>query len=117
MFILELFDRKGEKLQLGDIVKISNGKSFDFYAEVTYLKDEQIIAPFHTFSFHSVVKVDQVPESAVKSFETRYNVWYLPSRDQFDTDPQAGEKYLQSWRACEYKMNQKMFRIQLQESQ
>jgi len=117
MFILELYDRDGVKLQLGDIVKISNGKSFDFYAEVKYLPEEQIITPFHTFSFHSVVKIDQIPENAVKSFETRYNVWYLPTRDQFDTDPEAGEKYLQSWRACEYKLEKKMFRIQLQESQ
>jgi len=116
MFILELYDRDGVKLQLGDIVKISNGKSFDFYAEVKYLPEEQIITPFHTFSFHSVVKIDQIPENAVKSFETRYNVWYLPTRDQFDTDPEAGEKYLQSWRACEYKLEKKMFRIQLQES-
>lgn len=111
MLILELYDRNGEKLQLGDLVKISNGKSFDFYAEVTYLKNEQVIAPFHTFTF----KVDAVPEGVVKSFEQRYNVWYLPSRDQFDTDPQAGEKYLQSWRACEYKLEKNMFRIKIQE--
>lgn len=117
MFTLELFDRNGVKLQLGDIVKISNGKSFDFYAEVKYLPEEQIITPFHTFSFHSVVRVDEVPENAVKSSEERYNVWYLPGRDQIDTDPEAGEKYLQSWRACEYKLNQNIFRIRLQDSQ
>ena len=117
MFTLELYDRNGVKLQLGDLVKISNGKSFDFYAEVKYLPEEQIITPFHTFSFHSVVKVDEVPKGAVKSSEERYNVWYLLGRDQFDTDPEAGERYLQSWRACEYKLEQKMFRIQLQDSQ
>lgn len=117
MFTLELFDRNGVKLQLGDIVKISNGKSFDFYAEVKYLPEEQIITPFHTFSFHSVVKVDEVPKEATKAREDRYNVWYIPTRDQFDTDPEAGERYLMSWRTCEYKLEQKMFRIQLRESQ
>lgn len=117
MFTLELFDRNGVKLKIGDIVKISNGKSFDFYAEVKYLPEEQIITPFHTFSFHSVVKVDEVPEGVTKAREDRYNVWYLPTRDQLDNDPEAGEQYLMSWRQCEYKLEQKMFRIQLQDSQ
>jgi len=117
MFTLEFFDRNGLKLQLGDIVKISNGKSFDFYAEVKYLQEEQIITPFHTFSFHSVVKIDQVPENAVKSSEERYNVWYLPTRDQLDIDPEHGERYLMSWRNCEYALNEKMFRIKLRESE
>lgn len=115
MFTLELYDRNGVKLQLGDLVKISNGKSFDFYSEVKYLPEEQIITPFHTFSFHSVVKVDEVPEGATKAREDRYNVWYLPNRDQIDTDPEAGERYLMSWRTCEYKLNEKMFRIKIQE--
>lgn len=115
MFVLELYDRNGVKLQLGDIVKISNGKSFDFYAEVKYLEDEQIITPFHTFSFHSMVKVDEVPADAVKANEERYNVWYLPSRTNFDKNPEEGERYLMSWRACEYKLNQKMFRIKIQQ--
>ena len=43
MFILEFQDRNGNKLAIGDIVKISNGKEFNFYAEVKYLENEKII--------------------------------------------------------------------------
>ena len=76
MFNLELYDRKGVKLKLGDIVKVSNRHNFNFYAEVKYLPNEGVITPFHTFSFHSFEKVDAVPEHAVKSTEDRYNIWY-----------------------------------------
>ena len=53
MFKLELYDRKGNILSIGDIVKISDGKGFHFFSEVKFLEDEKCIAPFHTFSFHS----------------------------------------------------------------
>ena len=48
MFTLKLFDRKGTELNLGDIVKISDGKRFTFFAEVKYLESEGVITPFHT---------------------------------------------------------------------
>jgi hypothetical protein len=112
MFTLELFDRLGQKLNLGDIVKVSNGKDFTFFAEVKYLVDEQIISPFHTFSFHSFEKVSEVPESAVKGSEKRYNIWYNPI-PEFDLEENAkrAEKYLLEWRVCECLLGQRIFRI------
>ena len=114
MFKLELYDRAGNHLQIGDIVKISNGREFNFYAEVKYLEDEKVITPFHTFSFHSFEKVDKVPEHAIKSTETRYNIWFTHS-------PEADVKavtehvtnYLMEWRKCETLLENKCFRIEL----
>lgn len=46
MFILELYDRLGNKLNLGDIVKVSDGRgSFQFFAEVKYLEEEKCLTP------------------------------------------------------------------------
>lgn len=112
MFKLELYDRKGNILSIGDIVKISDGKGFHFFSEVKFLEDEKCIAPFHTFSFHSFEKVDKVPENAVKSTEERYNIWYLPSEIP-DEEPQIGERYLIDWRQCEHLLQQRCFRIEL----
>jgi hypothetical protein len=113
MFILKLFDRKGIELQLGDIVKISNGRHFNFFAEVKYLEEEKAITPFHTFSFHSFEKVERVPDEAIKSTETRYNIWYLPDPEE-DSNSEIGEKYLMDWRACEHQLKQKCFQITLE---
>lgn len=111
MFILKLYDRNGVELKFGDIVKISNGKSFQFYSEVKYLEDEQAIAPFHTFTFHSFIKVDKVPDNAKKSTETKYNIWFT---NDYETDNgfEIGEKYLMDWRACEHLLEQRCFRIE-----
>ena len=76
MFTLELYDRKGNKLNIGDIVKISDGKNFTFYSEVKYLEKEKAIAPFHTFCFHSFEKVETVPDHAKPGTEERYKIWY-----------------------------------------
>lgn len=112
MFKLKLFDRKGIELHLGDIVKISNGKYFDFFAEVKYLEDQKVITPFHTFTFHSFEKVDKVPENAHKSTEERYNIWYQ-YYDEAEPDTQAKEfeKYLMDWRECE-RMLERCFEIE-----
>jgi hypothetical protein len=112
MFTLELFDRLGQKLNLGDIVKVSNGKDFTFFAEVKYLAEEQIISPFHTFCFHSFEKVNEVPESAVKGSETRYKIWYnpIPAKDSKES-ARLAEKYLTDWRVCERLLEQRVFRI------
>lgn len=114
MFILKLYDRKGKELKLGDIVKISDGKSFNFFCEVKYLEKEKVIAPFHTFSFHSFEKIDKVPANAVKSTEERYNIWYV-YQDDAETDPEAEkfEKYLMDWRSCEHMLDRRCFRIEL----
>lgn len=111
MFELELYDRKGQKINLGDVVKISNGREFQFYAEVKYLESEGIITPFHTFSFHSFEKVDIVPENATKSTEERYNIWYVENPEN-DTEASQYERYLIEWRKCEHLL-EKVFKIRV----
>ena len=112
MFILELYDRLGQKLNIGDIVKISDGRHFKFYAEVKYLADEECIAPFHTFSFHSFEKVDKVPENAIQSTEERYKIWYIDNPES-DDNAKNYEHYLIEWRKCEVLLRNKIFRIKL----
>ncbi len=114
MFTLELYDRKGVKLELGDIVKVSDGRDFHFFAEVKYLESEQCITPFHTFSFHSFEKIDSVPENAIKSTEERYNIWYFHTLEA-EQDKKAEEfrDYLMSWRECEIELKKRAFRIRL----
>lgn len=115
MFKLELYDRIGNKLGLGDLVKISEGKHFTFFAEIKYLEKEKCITPFHTFSFHSFEKVDSVPEHAVKSTEERYNIWYThtPEQDEEKAAEEA-DKYLMSWRQCEHLLEKRCFRIEVE---
>ncbi len=98
MFKLTLHDRNGVELKQGDIVKISNGKEFTFFAEVKWLEKEQAIAPFHTFSFHSFEKVDKVPEKALRRVvEADYNWWFLCSEDaEMDDDAERAKRYLLS---------------------
>ena len=114
MFKLELYDRIGNKLNLGDIVKVSNGREFSFYAEVKYLENEKVITPFHTFSFHSFEKVDKIPEHAKKSTEERYNIWYThsPELDEKEAAEYAN-KYLIDWRQCEHLLEKRCFRVEL----
>lgn len=112
MFKLQLFDRLGNALNIGDTVKVSNGHNFSFYAEVKFLEKEQCITPFHTFSFHSFEKVDKVPEHAIKSTEERYNVWYTHSPEADPKESAAiAEKYLIDWRQCEHLLQSRCFRI------
>jgi hypothetical protein len=114
MFKLILQDRKGNALNMGDIVKVSDGRYFKFYAEVKYLDKEKCITPFHTFSFHSFEKVDSVPENAIQSTEERYKIWYVPDEyAQADDEPDTGEKYLMDWRTCEHLLEQSCYRIEL----
>lgn len=114
MFTLELYDRIGNKLSLGDIVKVSNGREFTFFAEVKYLESEKVITPFHTFSFHSFEKVETIPEHAKKSTEERYNIWYTysPELDEKESAEYAN-KYLISWRVCEHLLEERCFRVEI----
>ena len=114
MFILKLYDRRGVELKLGDIVKISDGKNFNFYAEVKYLEDQQIITPFHTFCFHSFEKVDHVPEGATQSTEERYKMWYMGKYAETDNKAGEAERYFMDWRACEHLLKQRCFRIEME---
>lgn len=115
MFILRLYDRNGIELKLGDIVRISDGRYWHFYAEVKYLKDGAI-TPFNTFSFHSFEKIDKLPEGVVKSTEPLYNIWYKPSDmlDESDEDYLAEKfkAYLASWRYCEHWIDKECYRIE-----
>ena len=112
MFILKLFDRKGQELKQGDIVKVSDGRNIQFYSEVKYLPESQSIAPFHTFTFNSFEKVDKLPKNAIQASEPRYKIWYL-----VDPEPDAKAKdfegYLTSWRDCERLLEKDVYRIDL----
>lgn len=114
MFILKLYDRDGKELSPGDIVEISDGRRFTFYAEVKWLEKEQVITPFHTFSFHSFRKVDKVPENAFKCNEERYNIWAVDHNNE-TTDESAKDfdQYLMDWRHCESLLEKIMWRIEL----
>ena len=111
MFTLELFDRNGEKLQQGNIVKVSDGRNFKFYSEVKWLEQEQVIAPFHTFSFHSFVKVDKLPENLqLSTQETRYSIWWTVG-EEMDEAAEKGETYLKQWRGIEEYINNGIYKI------
>lgn len=112
MFTLTIYDRKGVELKEGDIIKISNGKEFDFFAEVKWLEKDQILTPFHTFSFHSFEKIDKLPNGVTKSTEERYNIWYLYHDDAMaDKHAADFQEYLMSWRECEHHLAARMWRI------
>lgn len=115
MFVLKLFDRLGNELKEGDLVKISNGKEFTFFSEVKYIENESIIAPFHTFCFHSFEKVDKIPDEAEKSSEDRYNIWYVYNGEgEQDNNADDFEKYLISWKECEINLNKRSWAISKQ---
>lgn len=112
MFTLTIHDRSGNELHEGDFVKISDGKRFTFFAEVKYLEDIQVITPFHTFSFHSVEKVSEIPPEAKKSNEERYGIWYIYHESaEPDEAAERFNRYLTSWRNCEYQLEKRSWRI------
>lgn len=116
-FKLILYDRKGNILNEGDIVRVYRTPSeYHFYAEVKYLPEEKMIAPFHTFSFHSFEKVDKLPENAIQSTNEKYNIWYLDIPEQSD-NTEHHESYLRSWRECEHCMENGCYRIEFIEPQ
>ena len=108
---LTLHDRKGVELNEGDIVKISDGTRINFYSEVKYNEQRKCIYPFHVFSFHSVEKVDDIPEDAVLSSETDFRCWYIPTHE-IDKKQDDFEHYLMSWRECERLLEHNYFRIE-----
>lgn len=100
-FELTLYDRKGVELKEGDIVKVSNGRHFQFYSEIKYLEEEKVIAPFHTFSFHSFEKVEKLPSGMNEGTgEERYGIWYNTD-PEVDDHAEKYENYLMEWRKCE----------------
>ncbi len=108
MFELSIHDIHGVDLKEGDIVEVLGNRITRFFAEVKWLEKEQVLSPFHTFCFSGFVKVDSIPEKAIKSGEERFNMWYLASEDQ---DNKSIEDYLLSWRECEHLLDNRCFRI------
>jgi hypothetical protein len=118
---MQLTDRKGTPLNEGDIVAVSDGYRFNFYAEVKYLEKEKALAPFHTFSFHSFEKVDKVPDNAIQSNEERYKIWYVQRELALeDVEKDHFSKYLMDWRQCEHLLgngrSHEIYRIEKLES-
>lgn len=116
MFKLELCDSKGKTLNPGDIVRVFSGRSgtSTFYSEVKYLEKDNVIAPFHTFSFHHFEKVDKVPENAHKLSEDRYNIWFNSNDSEEPKEAiEQAQKYLIDWRACEHLLQSRCFKIKL----
>jgi hypothetical protein len=111
MFLVKLYDRKRQELSIGDIVAISDGKRLNFYCRITFLEKEQKLAPFHTFSFHSVEKVAEVPENAVPCSEDRYECWYMGSEAKPDESAAEHAQYLLDWRACERFLDKSCFDV------
>lgn len=110
-FFLTLHDRNGVELKEGDYVKIIEHGRFQFFCQITYLPKEQVIAPFHTFSFMSLEKVKSLPKEAIKSTEERYNIWYLPNAEEFEQTDQQFNDYLLEWRQCEHHLDKRCWRI------
>lgn len=110
MFILKLYDRLGTELKEGDFVKVSNGKSMTFFAEVKYIESEGIITPFHTFSFHSFEKVDKLPDNAIKCDEDRYEIYYMNNEEE-DNNASDYQNYLLTWKECEYHIEKRSWSI------
>lgn len=117
--ILQLQDAHGIELNLGDIVKINTHvKDYlntPFFAEITYDEERKCIYPFHTFSFHSMEKVNKLPDTAVKLDEKRYNCWFDKNRDKNTEAVKEADKYLMSWRQCEHNLNKRMYHIKIEE--
>lgn len=113
-FIMQLADRKGVALNEGDIVAISNGTRFTFYAEVKYLPEKKVISPFHLFSFHSFEKVESVPAGAIGHIAEDNAVYWSVPEEASQADDEAGQfdKYLADWRQCEHLLQQRCYRIE-----
>lgn len=110
MFEITFHDRNGLELKEGDIVALSDGRSLQFYCEVKWIEEEQIMAPWHTFSFHSVEKVDKLPEGLTLSNETRFKCWYH-NEPLEDGENSKFNDYLMEWRTCEREIDRRVFRI------
>lgn len=118
--ILTIHDKHGNELNFGDIVKIETNQSsvhYTFYAEVKYLPESQSIAPFHTFAFHNIEKVDHLPDGAIQLDETRYRCWmhYHDEEEEFAPKKESYSRYLIEWRECEHLLSEKIFRVHLTE--
>lgn len=112
MFVLKLKDSNGTDLNIGDIVQVKNSRGTTFYSEVKYLEYEETITPFHSFAFHCIIKVDKVPDNAIKTDrEERFNMWYCP--DEKEVSEKDFHNYIMDWRACERRLEDKCFCIQL----
>ena len=114
MFKLILMDREGKKLKIGDLVKVSDGRGFSFYAKIQYDKKSKTIAPFHTFSFHSFLKVDKLPKNAIERTDRNFTYWFVhnPESD-LDVHQTTTRNYVLSWLECERALKESCYCIEL----
>jgi hypothetical protein len=110
MFEITFHDRNGTELKEGDVVALSDGKALRFYCEVKWIEAENIMAPWHTFSFHSVEKADKLPDGLTLSDETRYKCWYHNDPAE-DNASGSFEHYRMEWLTCEREIDKRVFRI------
>lgn len=108
MFRLRFYDCDGIEVTEGDIVQIFAKNEIIFYSEVKYLEDEQVIVPFHNFAWYRFKKVDSIPLFAIKSDETRFQLWYNPDADH---NYKASQELLWSWKDCEVLLEKRCWRI------
>lgn len=115
-FILKIYDRKGTELHEGDIVRVFTGRQINghFYSEVKWLEKEQTLTPFHTFSLHSVEKVDKLPDNVVEGKETRYKIWMDHDAQEDASGKEEFDQYFWDWKACEHQLDKKFYRIERQ---
>ncbi len=108
MWQLRLYDSFQTELNEGDLVQIDSGRGNVFYAQVKLLEDENAFSPFHTFSFCKIRKIENLPSSAVKMDEDRYDCWYDAGEELKQEDYNL---YYYDWKSCESRMNERSFRI------
>jgi hypothetical protein len=108
MFKLRFFDCDQVEVMEGDIVKIYAGNATIFYSEVKYLEDEKVIVPFHNFAWYRFKKVDTIPLFAIKSDESRFDLWYEPDAKHNYKVPQ---ELIWSWKDCEVLLEKRCWQI------
>ncbi len=111
MFKLHLFDTKGERLSIGDIVKVKGNTGSAFYTHVKFSEKDQSITPFSTFCFHAIEKVSEIPEGAVLMKTSDGNHWY--SNDNSEYSEEGHSEYLESWFTCSQMISKGCFRIEI----
>jgi hypothetical protein len=70
--------------------------------------------PFSVFSFHSIIKVKDLPPDAVECNSDGFNYWHS-KKDLPDDGVETVKKYLTSWLECERFLENSCFDVILYE--